>query len=122
MRHHDLDRRLGVDSVAVERHGIFRWQAVGTGEPGYQAKSCKAGPVGYQFHAVGKERGIAAEFVDEKTLDARSLCRCQQLQGTDDAGDDAAAVDVAHQHHGNVGRLGKAHIGDVAGAEIDFGG
>ncbi len=36
-------------------------------------------------------------------------------------GDDAAALDVANQRHRQIGGLGKAHIGDVAGAQIDFG-
>ena len=41
--------------------------------------------------------------------------------GADETGDDAAAVDVADEHDRHVGRLGEAHVGDVAGAEIDFG-
>ena len=38
----------------------------------------------------------------------------------DQAGDDAAAIDVAEQHHRHVGGRGKSHIGDVAGAQIDL--
>ena len=41
--------------------------------------------------------------------------------GADEAGDDAAAVDIADEHDRHVGRLGEAHVGDVAGAEIDLG-
>ena len=51
---------------------------------------------------------------------ARSARR-QHRMGADQAGDHAAAVDVADQHHRHIGRLGKAHIGDVAGAQIDLG-
>ncbi len=35
--------------------------------------------------------------------------------------DHAAAVDIADQHHGHVGGPGEAHIGDVAGAQVDLG-
>ena len=41
--------------------------------------------------------------------------------GADEAGDDAAAVDVADQHHRHVGGRGEAHIGDVAVAQVDLG-
>jgi hypothetical protein len=40
----------------------------------------------------------------------------------DEAGDHAAAVDIPDQHHRHVGRAGKAHIGDVAGAQVDLAG
>ena len=40
--------------------------------------------------------------------------------GADQARDHAAAVDVADQHHRHVGGAGKAHIGDVVGAQIDL--
>ena len=40
--------------------------------------------------------------------------------GADQLGDDAAALDIADQRHRNIGRLGKAHIGDVAVAQVDF--
>ena len=41
--------------------------------------------------------------------------------GADQARDHAAAVDVADQHDRHVGGARKAHIGDVVGAQIDFG-
>ena len=41
--------------------------------------------------------------------------------GPDDLGDDAAAIDIADQHNGNVGSPGEAHIGDVATAQVDLG-
>ena len=40
----------------------------------------------------------------------------------DEAGDHAAAVDVADQHDRHVGGAGEAHVGDVAGAQVDLGG
>ena len=45
----------------------------------------------------------------------------QHRMRADEAGDHAAAVDVADQDHRHVGGLGKAHIGDVAGAQVDLG-
>ncbi len=41
--------------------------------------------------------------------------------GADQAGDHAAAVDIADQHHRRIGRAGEAHVGDVAGAQVDLG-
>ena len=37
------------------------------------------------------------------------------------AGDDAAAVDVADQQHRHARGRGEAHVGDVAGAQVDLG-
>jgi hypothetical protein len=31
-------------------------------------------------------------------------------------------VDVADQHHRHLGGARKAHVGDVAGAQVDLGG
>ena len=39
----------------------------------------------------------------------------------DERGDDAATVDIADEHDRHVGPRRKAHIGDVARPEIDFG-
>ena len=36
-------------------------------------------------------------------------------------GEDAAPVDVGNQNHRAIDGLGKAHVGDVAGAQVDFG-
>ncbi len=41
--------------------------------------------------------------------------------GADKLRHDPAAVDIAHKDHRHIRRLGKAHIGDVAGAEVDLG-
>ena len=41
--------------------------------------------------------------------------------GAHDRGDDAAPVDVADQHHRHAGARREAHIGDVVGAQVDFG-
>ena len=46
----------------------------------------------------------------------------EDCEGADDGGDDAAAVDVADQKGGDIGGGGKAHIGEIAVAQIDLGG
>ena len=40
----------------------------------------------------------------------------------DEAGDDAAAVDVADEDDRGLGGAGEAHVGDVVGAEVGLGG
>src|SRR5262249_60987015 len=42
--------------------------------------------------------------------------------GADDAGDHAAAVDVADEDDGYVGRPRKPHVGDVACTQVYLGG
>ena len=44
----------------------------------------------------------------------------QHRMGADELRNHTATVDVAHQHHRHISRLGKAHIGDVAAAQVDF--
>lgn len=39
----------------------------------------------------------------------------------DKRGDDPAPVDVADENDGNAGLGRKAHVGDVAGPQVDFG-
>ena len=41
--------------------------------------------------------------------------------GADDVGDHAAPVDVADQHRGHRRRTGKAPVGDIALAQVEFG-
>ena len=71
--------------------------------------------------AVGEEAGVAAELVDDEALMRAAVAPAQHRMGADEAGDDAAAVDVADEDDRNIGRLGKPHVGDVAGAQVDLG-
>ena len=73
-------------------------------------------------HAIGEQRRIAAEFVDDVTADQRRIVRRDDGFGADKACDHAAAVDVADQYHRHAGGLRKAHIGDVVFPQIDLGG
>ena len=74
------------------------------------------------FMPSSNRRGIAAEAIDDEAHDHRGVGRLDHRLGADQAGDDAAAVDVAQQHDRDVGRPRKAHVGDVVGAQIDLGG
>src|SRR5882724_2383749 len=47
--------------------------------------------------AVVEQPPVAAELVHDEALQQRALLRLQQRMGADDAGDHAAAVDVADQ-------------------------
>ncbi len=42
------------------------------------------------------------------------------MQGADQMRKHAAAIDIRHQYHRAVHRLGKAHIGDIALPQVDF--
>jgi len=68
-----------------------------------------------------QQADVAAKTVDDEALHPRLLARGKQFQGSDQVGEHTAAVDVGDQHHRHVGRLGKAHVGDVAVAQVDLG-
>ena len=71
-------------------------------------------------HAVVEQGRIAPEAVDDEAPDHRGVGFVEHRLRADEACDDAAPVDVADEHHRHVGRAGKAHIGDVAGAQVDL--
>ena len=71
---------------------------------------------------AGFEQGdVAAEAVDQEAGGARALAVAEQLQGADELGKDPAAVDIADDDDGAIDRLGEAHVGDVAVAQVDLG-
>ena len=93
-----------------------------SGHPDTTAKY-RPGPSGRFFddrHTIGKERGVAAELVDQEPLDQGPVRAVQDRVRTNEAGDNAAAIDVANHHHGHIGGHGKSHIGDITGAKIDL--
>ena len=113
----------GGGGVAGERERVLGGQAArrprsaARGRAG--ASRCGAA---IERHAVVEQRRVAAEPVDDEALDQRGVGGVEHRAGADEAGDDAAAVDVADQHHRHVGGSGEAHVGDVAGAQVDLGG
>jgi hypothetical protein len=85
----------------------------------------EAGGAGALFEEVGgfaEKFGIAVEVVDDEAFQARRIGRIEDGEGAGDGRDDAAAMDVADEQDGEIGGGGKAHVGDVAVAQIDLGG
>ena len=75
-----------------------------------------------EVHPVCEQARVTAEAVDEEADDHRGIGGVDHGPRADEAGDDAAAVDVAEQHHGRVGGPGEAHIGDVARPQVHLRG
>ena len=50
-----------------------------------------------------------------------ALARPHAFQSAHDLGEDAAAVDIGHQHHRGAGMLGHAQVDEVLGHEVDLG-
>ncbi len=65
-----------------------------------------------------KESDIAAELVDNKTLDVVALLFIQQLEGADKRSHYSAPVDISHQQHRRFGHSGYPHIGDFSFLEV----
>ena len=78
--------------------------------------------VGDRSITVIEQRGIAAELVDDEACDDCGIVGIEHALDADQLRDHAAAIDVADNDHRHVGAPRKAHIGDVAGAQIDLGG
>ncbi len=60
-------------------------------------------------------------MIDDKTFNHLTVAGRQHRLGADNSSNDATAVDISHQHDRRVGWAGKAHISDIAGAQINFG-
>ena len=71
--------------------------------------------------ALREQGRIAPELIDQEAADHRGVFGIDHGAGADDRRDHAAPVDVTDQHHRNPGGAGKAHIGDVARAQVDLG-
>ena len=69
-------------------------------------------------YGVLEQSDITAEFVDDVAGEQRPLSRREQLVSADELRDNATAFDVSDQHNRNVRRFRKAHIGNVAVAQI----
>ena len=104
-----------------EIDGVFRRQPGGLRQPRHRAERTPSSCLDDRVAATIEKSRVAAELVDDETVNARSLCRRKHCVSADDACDRAAPVDVGKQDHRHVGRLGKTHVGDVAGAEVYFG-
>ncbi len=132
---HQWVQIVEVGNAAQARHGdfhiapgsggnvqdIFRRQPPGIGEPGQDAR-VKPPRLVHNFQcAIGKQRGITAKLVDGKPFDAGAIIWGQDHMGAHHLGNDTAPVNVAHQNHGHPCGFGKAHVGNVTGAQVHLG-
>ena len=69
----------------------------------------------------GEHARIAAEAIDDEPRDAHAVVGGEQGQRADEGGEDAAAIDVAHQHHGRARESRHAHVGEIE-LEVDLRG
>ncbi len=69
---------------------------------------------------VVEQADVAAKLVDDIAAEPRPLGWLKNRPGADQAGDHAASIDVGNQDDRNICRFGEAHVGDVAGTQIDL--
>ncbi|MNE39750.1 hypothetical protein D3C80_1337170 [compost metagenome] len=118
-RHDDLELAPGLDALALV-DGVLGFQ-VQVHHIGQHAQHRFAGTF-FEPVQAGLEQGdVTAKTVDDKTFDPRLLARREQFQGADQMGENPATVDVGNQDHRAIHRLGKTHVGDVAGPQVDLG-
>ena len=122
-RHGNPHRRAvsRLAGLALDIENILGGKEARRREPGKDADSRPSSGALDNLYTLGEQCGIAAELVDQEPLDQRAVGGLEDGVGADEAGDDAAAVDVTHHHHRHIRGDGKPHIGDVAGAKIDLG-
>ena len=104
-RHGDDEAARAVRACFLERERIFGRQSPRVGEMRNGAEAGQPVRVAMKAHAVGKQRRIAVEIVDESALDQRGVGGVEDREGADERGDDAAAVDVADEDDRQVGGL-----------------
>src|SRR5690606_16231112 len=104
----------------LQNDGVFRREAGNGGKPGKNAEGGPACLRGDVLQTAVKEGNVAAKLVNEETSDERPVLGLENGMCADKACDDAAAIDVADQDHGQAGFGRETHIGDVALSEIGF--
>ena len=97
--------RIEIQPVQVGQHAEHR----------FTSAFLQPGQAGFE------QAHVATETVDDEALDARLFAWREQLQRTDEVGENAAAVDVGDDDHRAVDDLREAHVGDVAGTQVDLG-
>ncbi len=117
-KHDDLHAAAASRGRQAER--VLSGQAMRLGEERQQAERRPARAPLDVLHAVGKERGIATKAVDDEAHDHRRIGRIDHRLRADDAGDHAAAVDVAQQHDRHVGSTREAHVRNIRFTQVDL--
>jgi len=102
------------------RDGILgiQHQAVQVGQ---DAEHRLAGALLQPGQAGFEQADVAAKTVDDEALDPVLLGRRKQVEGANQVGEDTAPVDVGDEDDRAIDRLGEAHVGDVAVAQVDLG-
>ena len=114
----DFQPRPGL-RLLVPWHRIFRIeiQAMQIGQhPEYRLAGARLQPGEAGFQQLD----VAAKAVDDKALDPRLLAGRKQFQRPHQMREHAAPINVGDEDDRTINCLGKAHVGDVAGAQIDF--
>jgi hypothetical protein len=106
---------------AAQCHRVFGREQRSIGEVRHHPETFQAGAHADRRDAAVEQRDVAAEFVDDVADEPGPLAGREQRMRADELSDDAASLDVADQRDRHVGGLGEAHIGDVAGPQIDLG-
>ena len=74
---------------------------------------------------LGEPRGehglVATESIDDEAADPGAVGRVEQRKRSQERGEHAAAIDVAHEQHRRLGHAGHAHVDNVAVAQVDLG-
>ncbi len=89
-------------------------------QPRQHAQRRPPGQPGELVQSGGEQADVAAELVHQEARDEPLVGRRHQRHGSVERREEAAAVDVAHDHHREVRRGGQAHVGDVVGAQVDL--
>ena len=120
-RHGRPGARPGAEGLRfLDHHCVLGFDAEGT-EPRQHPEDRLAGLLHDPVDALLEQIKVATETVDDKAADLRLLGRRKAGQGPHDLGEDAAAVDIGHQHHGRPGMGRHAQVDDVAGHQVDLG-
>ena len=100
-------------------HRVFRIQGQAM-EIGQHSEHRFAGAFFQPVQASLQQGNIAPETVDHKTQGALLFAFRQKIQRTGEVRKDTAAINVRHQDYRAIHHFGKAHIGNVVIAQIDF--
>ena len=102
----------------IKRERVFRREPPGLREERNEAECFPSGCPHNLRHAGCEQREVAAELVHHESADQRRVRAVDHGFGADQTRDHSAAVDIADQYDCRFGCAGKAHIGNVARAQI----
>jgi hypothetical protein len=114
-------RRAGGGDAGWDAEGVLDVHRR-TGQPGQHAERRPAGERGELLQPGREQPDVAAELVHQEARDEPLVGRRHERHRAVEGREDPAAVDVADDDHGQPGRGGQAHVGDVVGAQVDLGG